>query len=148
MFQPTDVRLLNRSDWIYKETIQSVNHFKTRSMKEIDSRIQHLYKEWDLDRCFLFLSSSFGMFGMVFGFYWHYYFLFFTIMILSFMFQQSVQKWSPLIPILRALGFRRNDEIWAEATGLRFAKGDFENLSSPHDAPKVVEIEMNHPKSC
>ncbi|HYO93258.1 MAG TPA: hypothetical protein VER33_02050 [Polyangiaceae bacterium] len=111
----------------------------------IDTRLRELDSEWDVERAVHVLISSSSLVGLslrnALGRKW---WLLSGALALCAL-QQGLSSWSPLLPVLRGLGFRTQREIDAERYALKAARGDFRALDvastpGPHTLLALAEF--------
>lgn len=86
---------------------------------EIEHRLQELDNEWDVERA-IFLMAGFLIFMIsLIGLRLLHYFLAFGLTL------HSCSGWTPLLPLLRNMGFRTLPEINDERYALMAMRGDF-----------------------
>lgn len=125
------------ADRVRAATHPAVNHridLRTRlrvyQQDDIDSRIEELGREWDFERVIETEAAITGLAGLALAVTVNRRFLllpgFATAMVLL----HAVHGWYPLLPILRQIGVRTQDEIERERYALKALRGDFHELQN------------------
>ncbi|HEU6443400.1 MAG TPA: hypothetical protein VFF38_13605 [Microvirga sp.] len=100
----------------------------------IESRLQELDREWDIERTLEANASILVFAGVVLGAAVDRRWLALPALVTGFLFQHAVQGRCPPLPILRRLGFRTAREIDTERYALKALRGDFGPIGpGPHD---------------
>lgn len=94
---------------------------------EIDSRLEELDREWDIERALEANASLLAFSGVALGAGVDRRWLALPALVTAFLFQHAVQGWCPPLPVLRRLGFRTASEIAEERYALKMLRGDFAN---------------------
>src|SRR5690606_1181633 len=94
---------------IFDKTVKRLDEIG-HDRSKVESRLQELDREWDIERVIEVNASSVLMASLALGIKnkrW------FNVagMAASFLFQHAVQGWTPALPILRRLNFRTQREI-------------------------------------
>jgi hypothetical protein len=139
----------DRHDRVRKNTSQSVNRqidqdiahrvdqYAGKTSVEISLRIQELEREWDVERVLEMNASALAFSGLVMGVVHDRKWLVIPGIVLPFLFQHAVQGWCPPLPALRRLGVRTREEIDREKYALKALRGDFEQVTGPHEAERA-----------
>jgi hypothetical protein len=111
---------------IDEEITRSVRAHADASRTQLSQRIDHLDREWDVDRATMLLFASLGGFFLTLGGVtrnkrW----LAPLAVQLPFLAYHAVAGWCPPMSALRRLGFRSGKEIDAEKYALKTIRGDF-----------------------
>lgn len=122
---------------IDNELLERTDRYQNLSISAIESRLNKIQNEWDIERALEVNASSLALAGLLFGtiFSRKWYLLSFAVA--GFLLQHGTQGWCPPLPLLRRLGFRTRAEIDEEIFVLKTLRGDFEKIT-PSSAP--VEI--------
>lgn len=96
---------------------------------EIDRRLSHLDREWDIERVVETNSAILTLSGLVLGIGISRKWLLLSLAVQGFFLQHALQGWCPPIPILRRLGVRTQAEIEEERYALKALRGDFQRLA-------------------
>ncbi len=144
-----------------KNTDSAVNHnikrltetrlsYYAANPNEIDSRLEELDREWDIERALETNSSILSLVGLTFGITKAKKWLALPLVVQGFLLQHAIEGWCPPLPILRRLGFRTSDEINYERYALKFMRGDFEHINAkaltavPEKSPEELLETMSH----
>jgi hypothetical protein len=130
---------------VFNETIdeklaRKLKLFSNRSPEEISREIDKLENEWDIERVLELSAAGFSILGLIAGrrsSRW----LFFSGMIASFLAQQSIQRWSPPLPLLRSFGLRTRKEIEKEKYALKAIRGDFDRMGYANQNNSEVQLD-------
>lgn len=105
---------------IQEKTQENINYYKTKSRKQIVSRIKELDKEWDIERALetnaaiiILISSLLGIITK--NIWW----IVFIGVISGFLLEHALQGWCPPVPIFRRIGIRSSAEIDEEKYSLK-----------------------------
>jgi hypothetical protein len=93
-------------------------------------RIEELEREWDFDRIIEAEASLMGLTGLVLGIVVDRRFIAIPALVTSMMLLHSTQGWYPLLPLLRRLGVRTEDEIERERYAVKALRGDFSPVAN------------------
>lgn len=118
---------LAKSKKIRLETEFNIGHYAALGPEAIEKRLRELDTEWDIERALEANVSALALAGVICGFK-DKRFLALPAAAALFLLQHAVDGWSPLIPVMRSLGFRTQREIDRERYALKAVRGDFENL--------------------
>jgi hypothetical protein len=121
------------------KTMHNILEYGNKSAVEIENRIRHLHKEWDIERLLEMNASMLSFIFVMLGFFLHRYWLFVPMVILPLLFLHAIQGWCPPLPILRRLKVRTQKEIDQEIVALKILRGDFNGLETTQKPP-VPEI--------
>lgn len=112
------------NEWIRKETEDRLSYYEAHP-HEIESRLQQLDQEWDVERTLEANASTLAFTGVMLAATVDRRWLALPAVVTAFLFQHAVQGWCPPLPILRRLGFRTAEEIGQERYALKALRGDF-----------------------
>lgn len=111
-------------------------HYAER-LDEIESRLHALDREWDIERAIEANAATLAFTGVVLAAVHDRRWLVLPALVTTFLLQHALQGWCPPVPVLRRLGFRTQDEIARERTGLKALRGDFEDVTANRwDSPR------------
>ena len=139
----------DRNDRVRANTSQSVNseidqqiadrlgQYEGKTPGEISGRIRELEREWDVERLLEMNASGLAFGGLLMGVLNNKKWLVIPGIVLPFLFQHAVQGWCPPLPVLRRLGVRTREEIDREKYALKALRGDFEDVTGPHQAERA-----------
>src|SRR5690606_21784400 len=133
---------LNRR--LRRETEQRIAHYIDHP-EEIDSRLDELDLEWDVERMLEANASALAFTGVALAASGDRRWLVLPALVTAFLFQHAVQGWCPPLPVLRRLGFRTASEIGEERQALKLVRGDFGEArpdmgtSSRSEALRILE---------
>lgn len=103
---------------IREETDRRVAALREADPVEIRQRIEAIDREWDVERALGLMSSALSIFGLTRGLRRPRWFVL-PLVVQGFYLQHAVQGWCPPLPLLRAMGFRSQQEIERERYTLR-----------------------------
>lgn len=109
---------------IEQETGARIAHCM-RHPREIERRLRELDQEWDVERFAETGTSLLAYVGIALGTAVNRRFLWIPAFVATFLFQRTVNDWSPALPILRRLGVRTAREIDIERVALKMIRGDY-----------------------
>lgn len=79
--------------------------------ERIDSRLEELDQEWDIERWLATNSSLATLLGMTLGFTRSRWWFLLPVAVQGFYLQHALQGWCPPLPVFRRLGIRTHQEI-------------------------------------
>ena len=91
-------------------------------------RLAELDREWDIERTLQVEGPLATLLGIVLGWRLNQRWLALPIFSQTMMLLHSLQGFYPLLPILRRMGFRTEQEISAERYAIKAQRGDFEHV--------------------
>jgi hypothetical protein len=109
-----------------------------RDDMDLDGPIAALGREWDFERVLQAEAAATGLVGLLLALRVHPNFLFVPAFAAAMLFLHAVQGWYPLLPILRRLGVRSQDEIDRERYALKALRGDFAGVSGESGAARAA----------
>lgn len=104
---------------------------------QIESRLQELDEEWDVERTLETNASILSLLGLTMGFMVSRRWFLLPLAVQSFFLQHALQGWCPPLPILRRYGFRTSEEIERERTALKAIRGDFQAIGEEQSADEL-----------
>jgi len=120
---------------IRERTLRNVQRFVGAPPRRIDTRIDELRREWDIERTLETNASLVALTGLALGVTVDKRFLLLPAVVAGFLFQHAVQGWCPPLPVLRRMGVRTSAEIHEEILALRALRGDFgDDVDKAEDA--------------
>lgn len=99
------------------EAEQRLEHYRQHP-EQIDGRLRELDREWDVERFIETEAPTMSLFGLLLGMTGSRKWLLLPLAVQGFVLLHAVQGWYPLLPILRRLGYRTQQEIDAERQAL------------------------------
>lgn len=96
----------------------NIEFFASQDKTRIETRINELEKEWDIERILELNASLFALSGIILAATVSKKWLLFPAVITAFLAQHAIQGWCPPIPLLRRLGVRTQKEIETERHAL------------------------------
>lgn len=96
---------------------------------EIDERLEELDAEWDVERVIEVEAAATILAGAALGLAADRKWLALPAFASAMLLVHNVSGWYPLLPLLRGLGVRTEDEIAEERTALMALRGDFRGMS-------------------
>ena len=100
----------------------------TEANLRVDGRIAELEKEWDVERTVELNCAILAIAGTALGILVHRRWFAVPVLAAAFLAQNSIQGWSPLIPVFKKFGFRNKKEINREKYALKALRGDFKRV--------------------
>ena len=132
------------SDGVSDLTRDNVARFASASSERLDERLRQLTSEWDVERI-LALTAGIGLgIGIVLSVLHSLWWLLFAAAIATSLLMQSAFAWSPVLPVVRWMGFRTGCEIARERYALKALRGDFQKLdlvTTPRDREDLCRFE-------
>ncbi len=123
---------------IHQKTVNSLRKTLDGGGLAIQSRIEELDREWDVERAIEVTASTFVLTGLGLSVTVNRRWLVLPAVVAGFLLQHAVQGWCPPLPIVRALGFRTSREIESERNALKAARGDFAALEVGRAGPNTL----------
>jgi hypothetical protein len=114
-----------------RELAARVHYFAQRP-EEIDTRLEELDQEWDIERLLQANAGVFSLMGLTFGVLRSRWYLL-SAAAAVLLIQHAFQGWSAPASALRRLGIRTTEEINHERYALKALRGDFENVRMEGD---------------
>ncbi|HEX7706076.1 MAG TPA: hypothetical protein VF701_06405 [Thermoanaerobaculia bacterium] len=99
----------------------------------IQSRLEELDREWDIERYLAANASTLAFTGVMLAAFHRRYWLILPAVVSAFLFQHAVQGWCPPLSVFRRLGIRTRKEIDREKYALKVLRGDFRDLAPGGD---------------
>ena len=119
---------------IDRETMQRLRHFADGELDALQGHLQHLGREWDIDRVLEVNAAAIGLAGLALGVAHDRRWLVVPAVVLSLLGLHAVQGWCPPVPLLRRSGVRTRQEIERERYALKGMRGDFEGTTGRSQA--------------
>lgn len=113
------------------EAQSGVSEAAAASRGELDTRLEELEREWDIERYLEANASALGLTGLALGVGVDRRFLALPAVVMAFLLQHAVQGWCPPLPLFRRMGARTRQEIDREVYALKALRGDFEGMRLP-----------------
>jgi len=104
---------------IDQRTDSNIQSYLNSSYSTIQKRIEELDEEWDIERVLEINASALALTGLALGFTANRKWLVLPAIVMSFLFQHSVQGWCPPLSLLRRMGVRTRGEIDREKYELK-----------------------------
>lgn len=101
--------------------------FYSRHPDRIESRLEELDREWDMERVLETNASGIALSGLALALVDR-RFLLLPFAVVGFLLQHALQGWCPPVTLLRRRGVRTRTEIEAERYALKAVRGDFRGL--------------------
>src|SRR5690349_16111925 len=105
-------------------TLHDVACYLDASEDELSERIRELEDEWSVERALQAKIATLTLLGLA-GALANRRLLVVPLTAGAMLLQQALRRWSPPVPLLRALGLRVESEIQQEILALRILRGDF-----------------------
>ncbi len=125
---PTEQRVeLQTDEEINRQIRQQIEAnilYFSDKLDQIEQRLEHLDREWDMERTLEANASALVFVGAMLGLVSR-KFLLLPIIVGGFLFQHALQGWCPPVALFRRLGFRTTREINQERYALKALRGDF-----------------------
>ncbi|MGE5420310.1 MAG: hypothetical protein ACM3UT_09005 [Chloroflexota bacterium] len=115
---------------IDEELMERTDRYQNLSISEINSRLDKIQNEWDIERALEVNASSLALTGVVFGTIFSRKWYLLTLVVAGFLLQHGIQGWSSPMAFLRRRGYRTRAEIDEEIYALKTLRGDFDNVNS------------------
>lgn len=145
MLPPTTQRVFLRTDplcnaEIRKKTIKNLNIYKNCDKDEITDRIRALNLEWDTERVLEVNAGALLVLSSYLGIKTSRCWFFVTGIVGIFVLQHALQGWCPLLPFIRKMGVRTENEINDERTALKLLRKDFaKEYSTVEELLNIIE---------
>jgi hypothetical protein len=108
-----------------------------RSKADLTERVAAKGREWNFDRVVEVEASMTALTGILLGAAVDRRFLLMPGMAASMLLLHAVQGWYPLLPLLRRLGLKSQNEIDREYYALKALRGDFDAVSHAQAAQRA-----------
>jgi len=118
---------------IRRRTAASLARVLSDRPRAIQSRLEELEREWDVERALALTASSFVLVGTVLAAARGPRWLALSGVVSAFLLEHAIQGWCPPLPLLRAFGFRTSREIHTERAALKAARGDFGSIEDARE---------------
>jgi hypothetical protein len=113
---------------IRERTDAELMQLENASDEDIDTRLQELEREWDVERVLQLNASIFSGLGVALGATVDRRFLLLSVAVYAFFAQHALQGWCPPIPLFRRLGVRTVREIERERHAVKALRGDYDRV--------------------
>ena len=120
------------------ETGLRLQRAASRNPEDLTDAIVAVGSEWDFDRIVEAEGSLTGMVGLALAVLVDKRFLVIPGVAAAMLLLHATQGWYPLLPLLRRLGVRTQNEIDREYYALKMLRGDFEALSSAENNRRAI----------
>lgn len=104
---------------IQAEISGNIQRYSHQDAQTIQSRINELSREWDVERVLETNASILALSGLILGVFKKRKFLLIPGVVLGFLLQHALQGWCPPLPLIRRLGVRTRGEIDQEKCALQ-----------------------------
>lgn len=125
---------------VRERTEANVEELSDAPVEEIDSRLDELEDEWDIERVLQANASIVSLLGITLGAIADRRFLALPAAVFGFFAQHAVQGWCPPIPIFRRIGVRTRQEIERERYALKALRGDFDALRGSENGKRSERV--------
>jgi len=131
-------------DCVTEQTRENVARYVSATPQILDQRLEELSQEWAVERV-IAGGSAVGIFAglllvAILGVGW----IVLPATITALLLMQAFVGWTPLVPLLRRMGYRRGCEIGHERYALKALRGDFQRLNAvvtPQDREDLARFE-------
>jgi hypothetical protein len=125
---------------IDQSTMKRIWFYATQPKEAITRQLAEMDQEWDVERIMATQSAVLGLTGLLFGTVGKKRWLLLPAFSLASLLQHGIWRASPVVTLLRRLGFRTRREIDAEKYALRILRGDFDSLKNiSEDTHRAIE---------
>jgi hypothetical protein len=121
---------------IKADTDQRIRKLSTAGRAAINTRLQELDYEWDIERVLEANAASLTVVGSILGLTVDRRWMLLPAAVGAFLLQHATQGWCPPMLWLRRMGVRTQSEIDHERYALKAIRGDFRSITS--DAPSAA----------
>lgn len=97
---------------------------------DVTKKLAQLGREWDFERIIEAEAAATGLLGLALAITVNKRFLLMPAMATAMMLLHAIHGWYPLLPVLRRIGVRSQDEIERERYALKALRGDFRLLKT------------------
>lgn len=111
---------------ILEQIKSNIKKYSEDGSEIIDSRINELDREWDIERVLEANAAIIVLIGLGLGVFVHSLFYLVPALVAGFLLQHALQGWCPPVSFFRRRGIRTMKEIHAEKYALKALRGDFE----------------------
>jgi hypothetical protein len=130
----------NRNAEIDNLIIFNLEYYKSEGAAAIDTRIEELDREWDIERTLELNAAAFALTGTLLAALVNKRWLFLPALVAGFLGQHAVQGWCPPVELLRRAGVRTRQEIDREKYALKALRGDFRDTEDSQQAWTAVNV--------
>lgn len=131
-------------DSIREQTRENVARYASASPHMIEQRLKELAREWDVERVVELAISSLLLLSLLLPAFLGINWLIVPALFAALLFAHALLDWSPLVPVVAALGVRTTCEIGHERYALKALRGDFQKLdvvTTPQDREDLSRFE-------
>ncbi len=118
------------------DTQQNVERYRNAGPQAIQTRLDELNKEWDIERTLEANAATAVLVGVTLGATVDKRWYLFPGIVAGFLLQHALQGWCPPLPLFRRLGVRTASEIGHERYALKALRGDFQVVDSVNGDPE------------
>jgi len=115
------------NEQIRRQTQANITYYASRP-QEIEQRLIELEREWDVERLIETESASVILLGILLGAGAGRKWLLMSVFAAAMLIVHNLHGWYPLLPLLRRLGVRTQEEIAYERYQLKALRGDFRQV--------------------
>jgi hypothetical protein len=129
---------------ISEQTRENVARYASATPVLLEQRLHELACEWDVERVIAAIAGLGLTAGVVLTAFAGLGWLFVPLVIASFLLMHAVIGWSPVLPLIRRMGYRTGCEIAHERYALKALRGDFQRLdavTTPQDREDLARFE-------
>jgi len=129
---------------IRQKTYDNVARYAAASPQMIDQRLVDLEHEWDVERIVAVIVNSALLVSLLLPALLGPIWLIVPALLAGFRLVHALVGWSPLVSVLRRMGYRTHCEISHERFALKALRGDFRRLDSvvtPQDREDLSRLE-------
>jgi hypothetical protein len=123
---------------IKADTDQRIRKLSTAGRAAINTRLQELDYEWDIERVLEANAASVTLVGSILGLTVDRRWMFLPAAVGAFLLQHATQGWCPPMLWLRRMGVRTQSEIDHERYALKAIRGDFRSITSDEPSAAIA----------
>jgi hypothetical protein len=131
-------------DCVTEQTRENVARYASATPQMLDQRLEELSHEWAFERLIAGGSAAAILAGLLLVTVLDTAWLLVPAAFAALLLMQAFGGWSPWVPLLRRMGFRRGCEISHERYALKALRGDFQRLNTvvtPQDREDLARFE-------
>src|SRR5262245_18131785 len=115
---------------VTEATRENVARFAAATPQMLDQRLEELAHEWALERVISGGSAVMIFAGLLLVAVLDTAWLVVPAIVTALLLMQAFLGWSPMVPMLRRMGFRRSCEVNHERYALKALRGDFQRVGA------------------
>ncbi len=127
---------------IREAACKNVEQYSGADPETLSRRLEELDREWDVERMIETGASAQILLGLVLGFGVDRRWFGWSLFVAASLLVHALFGWFPVLPALRAAGFRTEAEIEEERDALRILRGDYTPTGDPLQAMAQARLSL------